>query len=108
MAQIHPTAIVAAGAQVADDVVIGPYCVVGEHARLGSGVVLKAHVVIDGRTTVGDGTRIFPFASIGLEPQDLKYAGEESSLIIGRGNTIREYVTMNPGTAGGGMVTRIG
>ena len=64
--------------------------------------------MIDGRTAIGAGTRIFPFASIGLEPQDLKYGGEESSLVIGRRNTIREYVTMNPGTAGGGMVTRIG
>ena len=63
---------------------------------------------IDGRTTIGDGTRIFPFASIGLEPQDLKYRGEPSSLVIGRDNTIREYVTINPGTEGGGMVTRIG
>ena len=67
-----------------------------------------SHVVIDGRTTIGDGTRIFPFASIGLEPQDLKYRGETSSLVIGRDNTIREYVTINPGTTGGGMVTRIG
>jgi UDP-N-acetylglucosamine acyltransferase len=108
MVQIHPTAIVAAGAQLADDVVIGPYCVVGEHARLGARVVLKAHVVIDGRTTIGDGTRIFPFASIGFEPQDLKYKGELSSLEIGSNNTIREHVTMNPGTEGGGMVTRVG
>jgi UDP-N-acetylglucosamine acyltransferase len=108
MPQIHPTAIVAPSAVVAEDVVIGPYCIVGEGVRLGSGVVLRAHVVVDGRTTVGDGTRIFPFASIGLEPQDLKYSGEPSSLVIGRNNTIREYVTMNPGTAGGGMVTRIG
>jgi UDP-N-acetylglucosamine acyltransferase len=108
MPQIHPTAIVAPSAVVAEDVEIGPYCIVGEGVRLGSGVVLRAHVVVDGRTTVGDGTRIFPFASIGLEPQDLKYSGEPSSLVIGRNNTIREYVTMNPGTAGGGMVTRIG
>ena len=93
---------------MAKDVAVGPYCVVGEDVVLGAGVSLKSHVVIDGRTTIGDGTRIFPFASIGLEPQDLKYAGEESSLIIGCGNTIRECVTMNPGTAGGGMVTRIG
>jgi UDP-N-acetylglucosamine acyltransferase len=108
MAQIHPTAIVAPAARVADDVVIGPYCVIGGDVELGGGVRLAAHVVIDGRTTIGDGTRIFPFASIGLEPQDLKYQGEASSLVIGRGTTIREYVTINPGTAGGGMVTRIG
>ena len=98
MPKIHPTAIVAPGARLADDVVIGPYCIVGEHVSLDSGVSLRAHVVVDGRTTIGVGTRIFPFASIGLEPQDLKYGGEESFLEIGSNNTIREYVTMNPGT----------
>jgi UDP-N-acetylglucosamine acyltransferase len=108
MPQIHPTAIVAPGASLADDVVIGPYCVVGGHVVLGAAVRLAAHVVIDGRTMIGEATRIFPFASIGQEPQDLKYRGEESSLVIGRNNTIREYVTINPGTAGGGMVTRVG
>jgi UDP-N-acetylglucosamine acyltransferase len=71
-------------------------------------VTLHSHAVVDGRTTIAEGTRVFPFASIGLEPQDLKYRGEESALVIGRNNTIREYVTMNPGTTGGGMVTRIG
>lgn len=108
MPQIHSTAIVAPGAILADDVAVGPYCIVGDAVRLGAGVVLRAHVVVEGRTTIGDGTRIFPFASIGLEPQDLKYQGEASSLVVGRNNTIREYVTMNPGTAGGGMVTRVG
>ncbi|HEX3863107.1 MAG TPA: acyl-ACP--UDP-N-acetylglucosamine O-acyltransferase [Stellaceae bacterium] len=108
MPQIHPTAIVALGASLADDVTIGPYCVIGGDVVLGSGVTLAAHVVIDGRSTIGDGTRIFPFASIGQEPQDLKYQGEASSLTIGRNTTIREYVTINPGTAGGGMVTRVG
>ena len=73
MPQIHPTAIVASGASLADDVVIGPYCVIGEDVVLGPGVGLAAHVVIDGRTTIGESTRIFPFASIGLDPQDLKY-----------------------------------
>jgi UDP-N-acetylglucosamine acyltransferase len=108
MPQIHPTAIVTAGARLADDVVVGPFCVVGERVALADGVKLMAHVVIDGRTTIGERTRIFPFASIGHEPQDLKYDGEASSLEIGADNTIREHVTMNPGTAGGGMVTRIG
>jgi UDP-N-acetylglucosamine acyltransferase len=108
MPQIHSTAIVAPGAVLADDVTIGPYCVVGEQVVLGPGVTLAAHVVVEGRTTIGDGTRIFPFAAIGLEPQDLKYRGEPSSLVIGRHNTIREYVTLNPGTEGGGMVTRVG
>ena len=98
MPQIHPTAIVAPGARLADDVVVGPYCVIGEHVALGRGSSLRSHVVVDGRTTIGEGTRIFPFASIGLEPQDLKYHGEPSSLDIGRNNTIREHVTINPGT----------
>ena len=108
MPQIHPTAIVDPGAQLADDVVVGPYCVIGGQVVLDAGVSLKSHVVIDGRTTIGADTRIFPFASIGFETQDLKYKGEPSSLLIGRGNTIREHVTINPGTEGGGMVTRIG
>jgi UDP-N-acetylglucosamine acyltransferase len=108
MAQIHPTAIVTGGARLAPDVVIGPFCVIGELVELGPGVTVQAHAVIQGRTTIGAGTRIFPFASIGHEPQDLKYRGEDSSLVIGCRNTIREYVTMNPGTTGGGMVTRIG
>src|SRR5438309_7116143 len=108
MPQIHAPAIVAPGTRLADDVVIGPYCVLGGRVELGAGVRLMSHVVVEGRTTVGEGTRIFPFASIGLEPQDLKYRGEDSALIIGRHNTIREYVTMNPGTEGGGMVTRVG
>jgi UDP-N-acetylglucosamine acyltransferase len=108
MPQIHPTAVVAPGATLAEDAVVGPYCIVGGNVSLGAGVTLRAHTVVDGRTTIGEGTRVFPFASIGLEPQDLKYRGEKSTLIIGRHNTIREYVTMNPGTEGGGMVTRIG
>jgi UDP-N-acetylglucosamine acyltransferase len=108
MARIHPTAVVAPGARLADDVTIGPYCVIGEDVALAAGVSLKSHVVIDGRTTVGEGTRIFPFASIGHETQDLKYKGEPSSLEIGRHNTIREHVTINPGTEGGGMLTRVG
>jgi UDP-N-acetylglucosamine acyltransferase len=108
MAHIHPTAIIEPGAKLANTVSIGPYSHVGEEVELGDGVTLHAHAVVVGRTTVGAGTRIFPFASIGHEPQDLKYAGEKSRLVIGRNNTIREHVTMNPGTAGGGMVTSIG
>jgi UDP-N-acetylglucosamine acyltransferase len=108
MPQIHPTAIVAPGAMLTEDVVIGPFCIVGENVTLAAGVTLRSHAVVDGRTTIGEGTRVFPFASIGLEPQDLKYHGEPSELVIGRNNTIREYVTMNPGTTGGGMVTRVG
>ena len=108
MPQIHPTAVVMPGACLAADVVVGPYCIVGERVELGSGVILATHIVVGGRTTIGAGTRIFPFASIGQEPQDLKYRGEDSALVIGCRNTIREYVTMNPGTTGGGMITRVG
>ncbi|MEN8195136.1 MAG: acyl-ACP--UDP-N-acetylglucosamine O-acyltransferase [Pseudomonadota bacterium] len=108
MTSIHETAVVDAAAKIGTDVSIGPYCVVGPDVTLGDGAVLKAHVVVDGLTKIGDGTQIYPFASIGLPPQDLKYAGEKSMLIIGRNNVIREYVTMNPGTEGGGMETRVG
>lgn len=108
MTDIHPTAIVEDGARIGDDVSIGPYSCVGAEVELGDGVTVMAHVVIGGRTTVGPNCQFFPFASIGLRPQDLKYAGEPSELIIGANNIVREYVTMNPGTAGGDMVTRVG
>ena len=108
MSAIHPTAVVDPAARLSDDVTIGPFCCVGPHAELQSHVELKSHVVVEGRTTIGAGTMIFPFASIGLQPQDLKYRGEESTLVIGERNIIREYVTMNPGTAGGGMLTSVG
>ncbi|WP_346896553.1 acyl-ACP--UDP-N-acetylglucosamine O-acyltransferase [uncultured Roseibium sp.] len=108
MAEIHPTAIVEDGARLGNGVEIGPYCIVGPHVELGDGVRLEAHVVVAGHTKVGAGTQIFPFASIGHKPQDLKYAGEETYLEIGSNNQIREHVTMNPGTAGGGGVTRVG
>lgn len=108
MTDIHATAVVDPGARLGADVVIGPFCVVGPGVTLGNGVVLRSHVVVDGLTEIGDGTRIFPFAAIGLPPQDLKYHGENSRLIVGRNNVIREHVTMHCGTEGGGMVTRIG
>lgn len=108
MSKIHPTAIIDPKATIGNDVTIGPYCVVGPNVKLGDRVELKAHVVVDGYTTVGEGTRIFPFASIGSAPQDLKYHGEASQLIIGKNNTIREHVTMNPGTETGAMKTVIG
>lgn len=108
MGSIHPTAIIADGAQIAEDVDIGPYSLIGPRVTLGRGVRLYSHVVIDGDTIIGADTQIFPFASIGLAPQDKKYAGEDSRLIIGDNNVIREHVTMNPGTAGGGGLTRIG
>ena len=108
MTAIHETAVIDAAAKIGAGASIGPYCVVGPDVTLGVGVVLKAHVVVDGLTEIGDGTQIYPFASIGLPPQDLKYAGEKSRLIIGRNNVIREHATMNTGTRGGSMETRIG
>jgi len=108
MAEIHATAIVAPTASIAATASIGPYCVVGPRVMLGDRVRLISHVVVDGITQVGEGTVIYPFASIGQRPQDMKYKGEPSRLTIGRENQIREYVTMNPGTEGGGMVTRVG
>jgi len=105
---VHPTAIVEDGARLGPGCVVGPFCHVGSEVTLASAVVLEAHVVVAGRTSVGPGTRIFPFASIGHRPQDLKYAGEPSELVIGANTMIREHVTMNPGTKGGGMVTRVG
>lgn len=108
MTQIHPTAIVEPGARLAGTVAIGPYCHIGSEVEIADGVTLHAHVVVAGRTRIGANTRIFPFASIGHQPQDLKYSGEKSELVIGGDNIIREHVTMNPGTTGGGMVTRVG
>lgn len=108
MVAIHPSAIVDPAAQLGVDVRIGPFCVVGPDVQLGDGVELMSHVVVAGRTRVGAKSRIFPFASIGHPPQDLKYKGEPSELLVGANCTIREHVTMNPGTEGGGMVTRIG
>jgi len=108
MPDIHATAIVDPAAKIAEGCVVGPYCVVGPHVSLGEGVRLHSHVVIDGRTTVGARTQIYPFSSIGQPPQDLKYKGEPSELRLGTDNVIREHVTMNTGTEGGGMVTQIG
>jgi UDP-N-acetylglucosamine acyltransferase len=106
--QIHPTAIIHPKAQIGEEVEIGPYTVIGEHVRLQRGTQIAAHVVIDGWTEIGEGSRIFPFASIGSIPQDLKFKGEKSQVIIGNNNTIREYVTVNRGTEAGGGVTRVG
>jgi UDP-N-acetylglucosamine acyltransferase len=105
---IHPSAIVAPGAELDNGVQIGPYSVVGPHVRIGKDTWLGPHVVIDGYTTIGVDNRIFQFASVGAIPQDKKYRDEESSLLIGDRNVIREFTTLNPGTAGGGMVTRVG
>ena len=105
---IHESAIVAPGAQIGEACHIGPFCNVGSDVVLGSGVRLDSHVVVDGRTSIGDETHVFPFVSIGLAPQDLKYAGDPTSTEIGKRNHIREFVTIHRGTAGGGGVTRIG
>jgi UDP-N-acetylglucosamine acyltransferase len=105
---IHETAIVAPEAKIGEDCRIGPFCTVGAEVVLGDGVRLDSHVVVDGKTSVGDETHVFPFASIGLAPQDLKYAGEPTATEIGRGNQIREFVTIHRGTEGGGGLTRIG
>jgi UDP-N-acetylglucosamine acyltransferase len=108
MSRVHPTAIVDARAEIDSDVQIGPYCVIGAGVRIGKGCRVHSHAVITGRTTLGEGNVVFPFATIGDTPQDLKYKGEPSELLIGNRNTIREYVSLNPGTTGGGMVTRVG
>ena len=108
MTTIHPTAILAEAAKIGADAEIGPYCTIGENVEISDGGRLISHVVVDGYTKIGPRTTIYPFASIGLPPQDLKYRGERSSLEIGADCSIREHVTMNPGTAGGGLVTRVG
>lgn len=105
---IHPSAILDPSARLGAEVSIGPYCTVGPDVVLGDRVELISHVVVGGHTTIGAGTAVYPFASLGLRPQDLKFKGEPSTLEIGANNQIREHVTMNPGTQGGGMVTRIG
>jgi UDP-N-acetylglucosamine acyltransferase len=104
----HPTAVIEAGAKLGPGVKIGPYCVVGAEVELAEDVELISHVVVAGRTTIGPRTKLFPFASIGHQPQDLKYKGEPSTLTIGADCIIREGVTINPGTEGGGMVTIVG
>lgn len=106
--QIHETAIVSPGAVVGEDCYIGPFCTVGAEVTLGRGVSLDSHIVVDGRTTIGDETHVFPFASIGLTPQDLKYGGEPTATEIGQRNHIREFVTIHRGTEGGGGLTKIG
>ncbi len=105
---IHPTAIIDPDARIAEGVSIGPYCVIGAGVEIGPGCELKHHVSVQGPTRIGANNRLFPFCSIGDEPQDKKYRGEASRLDIGDGNTIREYVTINRGTDDGGGITRVG
>lgn len=106
--QIHPTAIIEPTVQLDEGVIVGPYCHISGHVQIGRGTVLHSHVVITGFTTIGADCQIFPFASIGHAPQDKKFQGEESRLVIGNNNVIREYVTMQPGTRADRMVTEIG
>ncbi len=105
---IHSTAIVSPSAVIGEGTTIGPYSVIGSHVVLGSNNKVASHVVIEGHTRIGDGNTIYQFASVGAHPQDLKYKGEPSELLIGNNNIIREYATLQPGTEGGGMLTKIG
>jgi len=108
MAKIHQTALVDPRAELDGDVEVGAYSIIGPRVRVGKGTRIRSHVVLEGNTTVGESNTVFQFASVGSIPQDLKYKGEDSQLVIGHHNTIREFVSINPGTTGGGMVTRIG
>ena len=105
---IHKTCVIDSKAKISKTAEIGPYSIIGPNVEIGENVKIHSHVNIAGSTKVDRGTKIFPFASLGTEPQDLKYKGETNKLIIGKNNTIREYVTINPGTKGGGGVTKIG
>jgi UDP-N-acetylglucosamine acyltransferase len=105
---VHPTAVVAPGAVLAAGVEIGPYAIIGANVRIGAGTVVGPHAVIEGRTTIGEKNRIFQFAALGAIPQDLKYHGEATELVIGDENQIREFTTMHVGTEGGGGVTSVG
>jgi UDP-N-acetylglucosamine acyltransferase len=107
-ANIHPTAIISNGAELGDGVKIGAYSIIGENVKLGSGVVVGPHAVIDGHTEIGAGSYVFQFASIGAPPQDLKYKGEPTKLVLGQNNIIRECVTISPGTITGNKITVIG
>ena len=105
---IHKTAIIDKKAKISENVLIGPYSIVGPNVKIGKGTEIQSHVNITGNTIIGDNTKIFPFASIGTNPQDLKYKGEQTKLEIGSNNIIREHVTINTGTNGGGGITKIG
>ena len=105
---VHPTAIVAPGARLHATVEVGPYAVIGPQVTIGAGTTVGPHAVIEGRTRLGERNKVFQFASVGAQPQDLKYAGEDSALEIGDENLIREFTTLHRGTTGGGGVTRIG
>jgi UDP-N-acetylglucosamine acyltransferase len=108
MAQVHPTALIESGAELAESVTVGPYSIIGAHVRIGAGTTIGAHCVVEGRTTIGRDNRIFQFCSLGAVPQDKKYAGEDTALAIGDRNTIREFCTFNIGTVQDAGVTRVG
>ena len=105
---IHKTAIIDKKAKISEKVIIGPYSIIGPNVEIGEGTEIQSHVYITGDTIIGNNTKIFPFASVGTNPQDLKYNGEETKLEIGNNNIIREHVTINTGTDGGGGITKIG
>ena len=105
---IHKTAIVDSKAKISEDVTVGPFSVIGPDVNIGKGTKIQSHVSIIGNTKIGKNNNIYPFASIGNDPQDLKYDGEKTKLEIGDNNKIREYVTINPGTKGGGGLTKVG
>ncbi len=105
---IHKTAVINKKAKISENVFIGPYSIIGPYVQIGEGSEIQSHVNITGNTTIGNNTKIFPFASIGTNPQDLKYKGEKTKLEIGNTNIIREHVTINTGTVGGGEITKIG
>lgn len=107
-ATIHPSAVIEDGARIGAGCRIGPFALIGPEVSLAEGVEVKSHAVVTGWTEIGDGTVIFPFATVGEIPQDLKYSGERTRLIVGQRNRIREGVTMNTGTEGGGGITRVG
>lgn len=105
---IHPTSIIEDGAIIGNNVIIGAYSVIGKNVKISDNCEIKPHVVIDGYTTIGKGNKIYPFAVIGEIPQDLKYHGEKSEIIIGDNNSIREHCTIHPGTEGDNLITKIG
>jgi len=105
---IHKTAIIDSSAKISSSVDIGPYTVIGSNVEINENVIIHSHVNITGHTTIGRNNKIYPFVSIGSDPQDMKYKGEKTKLVIGENNTIREYVTINPGTTQGGGITKVG
>ena len=108
MSLIHSTAIINSSAKIHESANIGPYCVIEENVKIEKNVILQSNVVVSGKTTIGEGTKVWPFTVLGGEPQDLKYDGEDGSLVIGKNNNIREHVTMHIGTDAGGLETIIG